>query len=101
MISIIVSTVFFGSMIMQLATGAKLFSVLKQLKDKNVKISRWSRYAAEKDLKHTLLTTDDKEIKDIAARALSLYKQNMRLFWGSIVLIILVFILNGIFKWQQ
>jgi hypothetical protein len=98
MVSIIVSVIFFGSMMLQCLLFVKLFSLLNKLKDRDIKISRWSGYAAKRDLRLILNSTNDNEIKEIVIKILYGIRQRHRLFFGSMGVIILVFILNGVFK---
>lgn len=100
MLSVVVSIIFFGSMVLQIMLAIKLFNLLRKLSDNDIKISKWSGYAAKRDLKHTLINTHDSEIKEIVTKVLKGMKQRTRLFFGTMGLILLIFILNGIFKWQ-
>jgi hypothetical protein len=98
MLSIIVSVIFFGSMFLQCILFIRLFNLVSKLSDRNIKISRWSAYAAKRDLRNVLNTTGDNEVKEIITKVLNGIRQRHRLFFGSIGVIILIFILNGIFK---
>jgi len=100
MLSVIVSVIFLGSMILQLRLGMRMFNLLSKLSDKGIKISRWSGYAAKRDLKRTLNSTNDKDIKEIIIKILNGIKERNRLFWGTFGTFILIVILNIIFKWK-
>jgi hypothetical protein len=98
MLSIILSVIFFGAMFLQVLIFFKMYRLVGQLKDKNVRISNWSSYAARKDLKNVINSSNDDYAITKAIELLGYLKKRNWLFFGSAGLIILIFILNGIFK---
>jgi hypothetical protein len=101
MLSVVVSVIFFGSMILQIQLFIKQFNLLNKLSDRGIKLNKWSGYAAMKDLKRILANSNDKQLNEIITKVLFYSKQTGRLFFGSIGLIVLIFILNAIFKWKE
>jgi hypothetical protein len=98
MLSIIVSVIFFGSMILQVLLAIKLLKLLNRLPGENIRINRWSSYAAKKDLKRVLNNTKDEKVKEAIIKILQGIKQRNRLFFGTIGLILIIFFINGAFK---
>jgi hypothetical protein len=86
--------------ILQIVIFFKLNEQFEQLKLNNISINRWSSYAAVKDLKNILKTTDKETVKEIVMRMLQLQRAGSRVFFGTLILIALLFILNGIFEWE-
>ncbi len=100
MLSIVLSIIFLGMGILQIVIFFKLTEQFEQLKLNNISINRWSSYAAVKDLKNILKTTDKESVKEIVMRMLQLQKAGSRTFFGTVILIALLFILNGVFDWE-
>lgn len=100
MLSIVLSIIFLGMGILQIVIFFKLNEQFEQLKLNNISINRWSSYAAVKDLKNILKTTDKESVKEIVMRMLQLQKAGSRTFFGTVILIALLFILNGVFDWE-
>lgn len=100
MLSIVLSIIFFGMGILQIVICIKMYNQLEQLKLNNISINRWNSLAAAKDLKNILQTTDKETVKQIVMRILQLRKAGSRAFFGTIILIALLFILNGVFEWE-
>lgn len=100
MLSIVLSIIFLGMGILQIVIFFKLNEQFEQLKLNNISINRWSSYAAVKDLKNILKTTDKETVKEIVMRMLQLQRAGSRVFFGTLILIALLFILNGIFEWE-
>lgn len=98
MLSIIVSVIFFGSAFLQVLIFFKVYKLIEQLKEKNVRISKWSGYAAKRDLKNIINTNKDNYTTTKAIEVLDCLKKRNWLFFGSIGLIFFIFFLNGIFK---
>jgi hypothetical protein len=98
MLSIIVSVIFFGTMILQALLAIKLFKLLNKLSGKNIRISRWSSYAAKRDLNRALNNTNDENVEETIIKVLDGIKQRNTLFFGTIGLILIIFFINGVFK---
>jgi hypothetical protein len=71
------------SLIFQCILFVRLYTLVSKLNERNIKVSR-SAYAAKKDLRLALSTTDDNEIKEIATKILDGLRQRHLLFFGSI-----------------
>lgn len=100
MLSIVLSIIFFGMGILQIVIFFKMNAQFEQLKLNNISINRWSSYAAVKDLKNILKTTDKENVKQIVLRIFQLRRAGSRTFFGTLFLIALLFILNGVFDWE-
>lgn len=100
MLSIVLSIIFFGMGILQIVIFFKMNEQYEQLKLNNISINRWSSYAAVKDLKNILKTTDKETVKQIVMRIFQLRRAGSGIFFGTLVLIALLFILNGVFNWE-
>ena len=98
MLSIIISVIFFGSMFLQVLIFFKMYKVIGELKDKNVKVSNWSSYAAKRDLRNIINTNKDECTRKKAIEVLGYLKKRNWLFFGSMGVIISIFFLNGILK---
>jgi len=100
MLSIVLSIIFFTMGVLQIVIFFKMNEQFEQLKLYNISITRWSSYAAEKDLKNILKSTDKETVKQIVLRILQLRKAGSRTFFGTLILIALLFILNEFFDWE-
>jgi hypothetical protein len=86
--------------ILQIIIFFKMNEQFEQLKLNNISINRWGSYTAVKDLKNILKTTDKETVKQIVMRILQLRRAGNRSFFGTLILIALLFILNGVFNWD-
>lgn len=100
MLSIIISIIFFGMMIASAIIFFKTYKLINLLDTKNIQIRRWSRGVAIKDLKNVINSNNDTEIKSMSLQTIYLLKLSTRIFYGSIIIIILIFILNVTFNWK-
>jgi hypothetical protein len=98
MLAVISSIIFFGVLIAQLFLSFRFYQLIKQLEDKKFYVSRRSRYAAVKDLNIITKTTNDVAVKNIADKIIKFVILARWLFLGCIILISLLFFINGIFK---
>ena len=101
MLSIIISIVFFGMMAGNIFIFFYQRKLVKQLeKDSGVRITRSSQFAAIRDLKDILNSSIDDSLKIVSKKIFGLIKISTWLFFCSLSLIILIFILNAFFRWQ-
>jgi hypothetical protein len=99
MLSIIVTTIFTGMIIGMISIQFYQYKFLKQLeKNSGLKITRRNPVAAKRDLKEILNSNVDSSLKIISRKLLDLIKVSNWLFFGSLGLLILIFVFNGIFK---
>ena len=78
----------------------KIYKLLKPLKSENISISNFSRHNAVKDLKGILSSYYSEDIKNNAAKIILLLRISNWIFFGCIFFTVILFFLNGIFKWQ-
>ena len=100
MLSILLIIIWFVNGIVGIALFFKQFELLEKLKEKNISVTRWSGYLAGRDLKRVVRTTGNENIKALAIKILKLRRKTIWIFWGTIILIAILFILNAIFNWQ-
>jgi len=98
---LIISIVWLAAIAGSFFCGVKCMFLVVKLRDKNIIGSNWKRTGRLKDLQTFEKNTRDLEVLRLIQAAIS-YKIALYIIgFGTFGLIILSFILNGIFKWQQ
>jgi hypothetical protein len=100
MLSIITSVIFFGNLVAQLYFSVRYHQLVNLLEERNIYVSKWNRHAAIKDLKKILRATGNDRVKEIVTKILAMRKIGVWTFFGTIILLVLLFTCNGIFNWQ-
>ena len=100
MLSIITSVIFLGNLVAQLFLTVRYHQLVNLLEERNIYVSRWNRYAAIKDLKKILRTTGNDRVKEIVMKILVMRKIGVWTFFGTVILLVLLFTCNGLFNWQ-
>lgn len=77
----------------------KCLNILSDLKMRNVKITRFSRYLAKKQLKEILKSPDYSDyVKQKAEDLLFFFSASIWVFFSGICLLVMLFAINGIFS---
>jgi len=81
-------------------TGVKVFQLYFDLKRHNIPANEWNGRAKMKEMERLAIKTTNERVRQKAERLITYLTALRIIFWGGFGLIILLFLLNGIFKWK-